>query len=149
MNRSDALQDTRSIGGRRGSRLGDVQRLTLDTMLLQDYWKQRPRRAVTEPLLELARAGGVDLAVTARIREDVPNEPLATEVNRLSQLKVEETGSITRLGYWVLGRDRLGRMSLRRMSKSWTPAVARARRSPTGAILTTCTHISLRNATSS
>lgn len=84
-----------------------MEKLTLDTMLLQDYWKQRPRKDSIEKLLELAREGRVDLAVTARVREDVPDEPLASEIDNLSELNVRETGSVTRLGYWRLGRDRL------------------------------------------
>jgi hypothetical protein len=85
-----------------------MEKLTLDTMLLQDYWKQRPRKDAIQKLIELAREGRVKLAVTARIREDVPNEPLAREIDKLSELDIRETGSVTRLGYWVLGRDRLG-----------------------------------------
>ena len=84
-----------------------MDKLTLDTMLLQDYWKQRPRKAAIERLVELAEKDRVDLAVTARIREDIPDEPLAKEIDNLSTLKIRETGSITRVGYWVLGRDRL------------------------------------------
>ena len=57
-----------------------VEKLTLDTMLLQDYRKQRPRKDAIERLVKLAGEGRVDLAVTARIREDVPNEPLASEI---------------------------------------------------------------------
>jgi hypothetical protein len=88
-------------------RLARVEMVTLDTNLLQDYWKQRRRKDAIERLLKLAREGQVDLAVTARIREDVPDEPLASEIDNLSELNVRETGSVTRLGYWVLGRDRL------------------------------------------
>ena len=84
-----------------------MEKLTLDTVLLQDYWKQRPRKDAIEKLIQLAAVGRVELAVTARIREDIPNEPLAREIDRLSDLDVLETGSVTRLDYWVLGRDRL------------------------------------------
>ena len=56
-------------------------------MLLQDYGKQRPRKDAIERLLELAREGRVDLAVTARIREDIPDEPLASEIKKLAELK--------------------------------------------------------------
>jgi hypothetical protein len=77
-------------------------------MLLQDYGKQRPRKDAIERLLELAREGRVDLAVTARIREDIPDEPLASEIKKLAELNVAETGSVTRLGSWQLGRDQFG-----------------------------------------
>ena len=61
-----------------------------------------------ERLLLLAKEDKVDLAVTARIREDVPLSPLAQKLNELPELGINETGSVTRLGYWVLGRDMRG-----------------------------------------
>jgi len=86
----------------------DVPRLTLDTNLLLEYWKSQIKRKAAERLLLLAKQGKVDLAVTARIREDVPLPPLAQKLNELSELGINETGSVTRLGNWVLGRDMLG-----------------------------------------
>jgi hypothetical protein len=83
------------------------QRLTLDTMLARDLLEQRPQREATEAILELAHRGHCELAVTARIREDVPADPLASRIDELQLLAIEETGSITRLGYWVLGRDQI------------------------------------------
>lgn len=56
----------------------------------------------------LAKEGKVDLAVTARIREDVPLMPLTQKLNELPELGINEVGSVTRLNYWVLGRDMLG-----------------------------------------
>ena len=81
---------------------------TLDTNLLQEFWRDQAKAAVVERLLGLARSGQLDLAVTARIREDVPRPPLSDLINELSELNVQEIGSVTRLGHWVLGRDRLG-----------------------------------------
>lgn len=46
--------------------------------------------------------------VTARIREDVPRDPLAKEIDRLPELGVVEGPSVARLGFWMLGRDMLG-----------------------------------------
>jgi len=83
-----------------------VPRLTLDTSLLLEYLKAQARKDVTEALLDLARDGKVELAVTARVREDVPGEPLASEIDKLEE--ITQTGSVTRLDYWVLGRDQLG-----------------------------------------
>jgi hypothetical protein len=83
-------------------------RLTLDTNVLVDHWRERARRQAAEELLELARRGEVELAVTARIREDVPDDPLASEIDKLEEIGVAETGSVTRLGHWKLGRDQLG-----------------------------------------
>jgi hypothetical protein len=85
-----------------------VDTLTLDTNLLVEYWRTQAKRHVVEELIELARLGRIALAVTARIREDVPHDPLAAEVNRLPELGVAEEPSVARLGYWILGRDVLG-----------------------------------------
>ncbi len=82
--------------------------LTLDTNLLHEYWKQRDKYEVVETLLLLAKQGKVDLAVTARVHEDLPNPPLSDNLNELPELGVSKTGSVTRLGFWVLGRDMLG-----------------------------------------
>ncbi len=85
-----------------------IPKLTLDTNLLFEYWRQRKKIGVIEKLLELAKQGKVDLAVTARVREDIPLPPLAYRLNELPELQITETGSVTRLGSWVLGRDMLG-----------------------------------------
>jgi len=65
--------------------------LTLDTNLLMEYWRNRNRIQVVEQLLSLADEGSVDLAITSRIREDVPNPPLAQRINQLSELGIQET----------------------------------------------------------
>ncbi len=83
----------------------NITRLTLDTNLLLEYWKEQDRSKVIEILLSLASSGKVDLAVTARIREDVPRPPLADRINELANLNISEIPSITRFGFWVIGRD--------------------------------------------
>jgi len=65
--------------------------LTIDTNLLMEYWRNRNRMQVVEQLLSLADEGSVDLAITSRIREDVPNPPLAQRINQLSELGIQET----------------------------------------------------------
>jgi hypothetical protein len=85
-----------------------ADRLTLDTNLLLEYWKEQAKMAVVEELLRLAAAGDVSLAVTRRVREDVPRPPLADRINELPELSIAETASVTRLGYWTLGVDMLG-----------------------------------------
>jgi hypothetical protein len=82
--------------------------VTLDTNLLFEYWRDRPRKAVVKRLLRLADRNDIDLAITARVREDIPDKPLASRINALAKIGVRETGSVTRLNYWVLGRDQLG-----------------------------------------
>jgi hypothetical protein len=83
-------------------------RVTLDTNVLQEYWIDRAKKAVVERLLALAAIKDIDLAITARVREDIPERPLASEIDALPELGVHETGSVTRLDYWVLDRDHLG-----------------------------------------
>nr|MBA3413568.1 hypothetical protein [Actinomycetota bacterium] len=83
-------------------------RLTLDTNLLLELWKQHEKKGHVETLLQLAEQGRVQLAVTARVREDVPAEPLASRLDELPKLGIAETASVARLDFWVLGRDRLG-----------------------------------------
>jgi len=82
--------------------------LTLDTSLLLEYWKGQAKKAIVERILEVASKGRVNLAVTARVREDVSTDPLAGQINQLAELGVHETGSVARLDYWVLGRDHIG-----------------------------------------
>lgn len=85
-----------------------IPKLTLDTNLLLEYWKRQDRIEIIERLLLLAKNNKVDLAVTARIREDIPLPPLAEKLNELTDLSIKQTSSVTRLGSWVLGRDMLG-----------------------------------------
>jgi hypothetical protein len=82
--------------------------LTLDTNIPVEYWKDQKRKAVVEQLLALAQRGEVSLMVTARIREDIPRDPLASRIDGLPELGIAEGPSVTRLGHWVLGRDMLG-----------------------------------------
>lgn len=82
-----------------------VESLTLDTNLPLAYWQKEPKRGVVEQILKLGADGRVSLAVTARIREDVPRPPLSAQIEELSDLGVEETGTPIRMGFWVMGRD--------------------------------------------
>lgn len=94
-------------------------RVTLDTNLLIDYWKQRPRRSATERLIELATQERVDLAVTRYIRDDVPREPLAARINELHLLKIGETGGLFTIGFSALGGpDVLGSQEF--LDHAWT-----------------------------
>ena len=85
-----------------------IPKLTMDTNLLLEYWKQQDKREHVERLLGLAKMGKVDLAVTARIHEDIPDNPQAEWLNELPVLDVNETASVMRLGHGILGRDMLG-----------------------------------------
>ena len=86
-----------------------VPKVSLDTSLVFEYWKRQSKAEVIKQLLKLAEEGAVELAITSRIRADIPHPPLADRINELSELNVLETGSVARLGSWVLGQDMLGR----------------------------------------
>lgn len=81
--------------------------LTLDTSVIREYWDVRPQYDLVTRLIKLSDEGVVDLKVTARIHEDIPDHPLSTKINTLPLLGIGEVGSVTRLGHWVLGRDML------------------------------------------
>ena len=85
-----------------------AEQITLDTNLLVEYWKEQERRETVQKLLDLSETGAIELAVTSRIRQDVPAPPLSEMINHLPEIGVTESGSVTRLGYWQLGVDQLG-----------------------------------------
>jgi len=85
-----------------------MPRLTLDTNLLQEYWKKQAKHNTVKKLLLLAEQGKVDLAVTARIHEDIPKPLLMNRIDELPELNVNETASVARLDYLILDRDILG-----------------------------------------
>lgn len=83
-------------------------RLTLDTNIIYDWWTKQARHSVVAELLDLADRKEVDLAVTATIHQDIPDDPLARRIADLPEINVEQEGTVARLGSWVLGRDTLG-----------------------------------------
>jgi hypothetical protein len=86
-----------------------MMRLTLDTDVVRDIWEGDARKAYAERLVELARDGKVDLAVTRHIEEDVPRSPLAEEIEKLPELGISQTGGVFVIGLSVLdGPDGLG-----------------------------------------
>ena len=77
--------------------------------MLQEFWHQRERVAIVEELVSLAEEGRIDLVVTRRIHDDIPNPPLANQISRLSELNVNVTEAVFRLDHSVLdGPDMLG-----------------------------------------
>lgn len=62
---------------------------------------------IVENLRELAKPGKVDLAVTRRIRHDIPKPDLSNRLNDLPELQIAEKGSIARYDRsWLLdGRE--------------------------------------------
>jgi hypothetical protein len=72
----------------------EVDQVTLDTNLLHDLWKDRPRRWAIEDLVELAHEGSIALAVTAYVNDDVPYSPLRDRISELPQLNIRVTGGL-------------------------------------------------------
>ena len=82
---------------------------TLDTNVLEEYWREQKNAAVTASLLELAVRGQVDLAITSRISEDMPDLPLANLINDLPELNIQQIGSVFRFDYSAFdGGDMFG-----------------------------------------
>ena len=77
--------------------------VTLDTNVLMEYWRNQKNVLITKSLLNLARQGKIDLAITSRISADIPDLPLATRINDLPQLSVQQIGSVFRLDHSSLG----------------------------------------------
>ena len=72
---------------------------TLDTNVLQEYWRDQPKAHDVRRLLDLSDSGKLDLAVTSRIRSDVPHPPLAERINELPIIGVKMIPSLARLGH--------------------------------------------------
>ena len=81
----------------------EMLRVTLDTNVLVEFWKDRDKAATTKTLLDLAQSGLVDLAVTSRILNDIPHSPLADRLDELPNIRVQGIGSPFRLGMSGLG----------------------------------------------
>lgn len=82
--------------------------VTLDTNVVREWWDNRSRIEHVEKLLELGKKLEIDLAVTGRIHEDVPNQPLAAKINDLPNLLIQEIGAVIRLNNWEVGTDTVG-----------------------------------------
>ena len=82
--------------------------VTLDTNVVREWWDNRSRVEHVEELLELGKNFEIDLAVTRRIHDDVPNQPLAAKINDLPNLLIHEIGAVMRLNNWEVGIDTLG-----------------------------------------
>ncbi len=84
-------------------------RLTLDTNLLQEYWREQSKRDIVVRLLELGDEGNVELVVTNRIASDIPDGPLADRLRELPDLGIGQIGTVFRIGMSAIGGpDMLG-----------------------------------------
>lgn len=89
--------------------IGLSVRLTLDTNLLQEYWREQAKREVVVRLLELADKGKVELVVTNRIASDISHGPLADRLRELPDLGIGQIGAVFRIGMSAIGGpDMLG-----------------------------------------
>lgn len=96
-------------------------KVTLDTNILQEYWKKQDKVRVVEKLLNLSENGEFDLAVTTRISEDIPHPPLSNRINQLPELGVQQIGAPFRLdrSFSLLsGKDVLGSEEFSKFSYS-------------------------------
>ena len=90
----------------------EIRRLptvTLDTNVVREWWEDRDRIEHVREILELGKGLRLDLAVTGRIADDIPEPPLAHRINELPSLNVRDVGSIIRFGHWRVGIDVAGR----------------------------------------
>ena len=82
--------------------------VTLDTNVVREWWDNRSKIEHVKKLLELGKKFEIDLAVTRRIHDDVPNQPLAAKINDLPNLLIHEIGAVMRLNNWEVGTDTIG-----------------------------------------
>lgn len=86
-----------------------IVRVTLDTNVPQELWREQEKKQVVEELLRYFEAGRISLAVTTRIENDIPYPPLSNRISELSEAGVETIGTLFRWGesswgsgdYWV------------------------------------------------
>ncbi len=76
---------------------------TLDTNVLQEFWRNQDKANVVRQLLDFSDEGQIDLVVTTRISADTPRLPLAERIDELPELGVGTIGSSFRLGVSSLG----------------------------------------------
>ena len=82
--------------------------VTFDTNVVREWWENRAKVEHVNKLLELGKNFAIDLAVTGRIRDDIPFSPLAEKINELPNLNIHDIGSVIRFGHWKVGIDAAG-----------------------------------------
>lgn len=97
--------------------------VTLDTNVVREWWENRAKIEHVNELLNLGRSRKIDLAVTSRISDDIPEPPLADRINELPNLNVRDIGSVIRFGRWKAGIDVAGNDEFKKFLDS--PAVVR------------------------
>ena len=97
--------------------------VTLDTNVVREWWEDRAKIEHVNKLLELGKNFAIELAVTGRIRDDIPFSPLANKINELPNLNVSDIGSVIRFGHWQVGIDVAGNDEFKKFFDS--PAVVK------------------------
>jgi hypothetical protein len=80
-------------------------KLTLDATCIHDYFNRD--KTYIQILIDDARNGLCELAVTTRIDRDISHEPLASQLHRLPLLEINKIGTVARLDVSYLGEDYL------------------------------------------
>ena len=87
--------------------------VTLDTNVVREWWEEQRNAEHVKKLLDLSENLQIDLAVTGRIRNDIPRPPLAERIDELPNLNIRDLGSIIRFGHWKAGIDVAGNNEFR------------------------------------
>jgi hypothetical protein len=105
-----------------------METVTLDTNLIWDVIEAlEPHVHAVLKVIMLHTSGVIDLAVTSTVEWDVPNDPLASEINAfLAEHQIELVGSVAILGQAKLGRDMFGSAGF----TAWTEKVRERKNSP-------------------
>ena len=99
--------------------------VTLDTNVVIEWWKDQAKIEHVNELLELGKSFKIDLAVTGRISDDIPEPPLTDRINELPNLNIHNIGSVIRFGPWQVGIDVAGNDEFKRFLDS--PAIVKKR----------------------
>ena len=94
--------------------------VTLDTNVVIEWWEDQAKIEYVNELLELGKSFKIDLAVTGRISDDIPEPPLADKINELPNLNIHDIGSVIRFGPWKVGIDVAGNDEFKRFLDSPT-----------------------------
>ena len=81
----------------------DPIKVTFDTNIPQELWREQRNAMIVRKLLTLSDAGVLDLAVSTRIDHDIPHPPLSERISELPDLGITTIGSTLRLGVSRLG----------------------------------------------
>ncbi len=92
--------------------------VTLDTNVVRERLENQDKVEHVNILLELGKKFEIDLAVTGRIHDDIPDSPLADRINELPSLNIQKIGSIIRFGHWKAGIDVAGNDEFREFLNS-------------------------------